>query len=60
MSNFAHCPTPDNDDDEEMQEEGNGLEEAYLEFKGEEEEYAPRTSINVLSRLSFLTLERQC
>ena len=47
MSNFAQCPTPDNDDEEEVHEESHGVEEGYLDFKGEEEEYTPRMNINV-------------
>ena len=46
MSNFAQCPTPDNDDEEEVQEENDGVEEGYLDFK-DEEEYSPRMNINV-------------
>ena len=47
MSNFAHCPTPDNE--EEEVQEINGVEGAYTDFKGEEEEYSSRTNINVSS-----------
>jgi hypothetical protein len=52
MSNFAHCPTPDNDDEEEevqedVQEETEAPEDPFLGLTGTEEYYATSQDINV-------------
>lgn len=47
MSNFDHCPTPDNDDEEEGQEEIAAVEDPFLSLTGTNEQYVPRTNINV-------------
>jgi len=51
MSNFAHCPTPDNDDEEEVQEdvqeETAAPEDPFLGLTGTEEYYATSQDINV-------------
>jgi hypothetical protein len=49
MSNFAHCPTPDNDDEEDevQEEEAAATEDPFLSLTGTEEQYASSRSINV-------------
>ena len=53
MSNFAHCPTPDNDDEEEevqedvQEEETEAPEDPFLGLTGTEEHYATSQDINV-------------
>ena len=53
MSNFAHCPTPDNDDEEEevqedvQEEETAAPEDPFLGLTGTEEYYATSQDINV-------------
>ena len=52
MSNFAHCPTPDNDEEEEVQEdvkeeETAAPEDPFLCLTGTEEYYATNQDINV-------------
>ena len=46
--NFAHCPTPDNDTEEdEVQEEVDAPEDPFLTLTGTDEQYASSRSINV-------------